>query len=128
MKRFLIILLLAICGISAKAQIVYDPFIPGQAKQQTQSQTIRTNAYSVDMYGNVEKLPIKVQVESRYNMTSIYIIECYVSDGVYGYWQRLPKVMRAEKCTPAYSQNKLEQQFMYKSMILGNSKYYYFDL
>lgn len=28
MKRFLIILVLAICGISAKAQIVYQPFIP----------------------------------------------------------------------------------------------------
>lgn len=28
MKKLLIILLLAICGISAKAQIVYQPFIP----------------------------------------------------------------------------------------------------
>lgn len=28
MKKLLIVLLLAICGISAKAQIVYQPFIP----------------------------------------------------------------------------------------------------
>lgn len=128
MKKLFIILVLAICGISAKAQIVYDPFIPGQSAQQTQTQTVRTTAYSIDTYGNIEKLPIKVQVESRYNMTSIYVVEYYMNDGVYGRWKQLPKVYKAQKCTPAYSRNVLEQQFMYKTMLYGNSKYYYFDL
>ena len=53
MKKLLIILVLAICGISAKAQIVYDPFIPGQTRQQSQAQTVRTNAYYSDSNGNV---------------------------------------------------------------------------
>ena len=92
--------MLAICGISAKAQIVYDPFIPGQAKQQTQSQTMRTNAYYSDSYGNIYKLPIKVEIQNRYNMVSIYVSEYYQNNGAQGYWYKLP----------------------------SNAKYYYFDL
>ena len=128
MKKLLIILVLAICGISAKAQIVYDPFIPGQTRQQTQAQTqtMRTNAYYSDSYGNIYKLPIKVEIQNRYNMVSIYVSEYYQNNGAQGYWYKLPSKPKASECMPAYTQNPMEKRFMYKVMI--NAKYYYFDL
>lgn len=126
MKKILIILLLAICGISAKAQIVYDPFIPGQTRQQSQAQTVRTNAYYSDSNGNVYKLPIKVDIQNRYNMVSIYVSEYYQNNGAQGYWYKLPSKPKASECMSAYAQNPMEKRFMYKVMI--NAKYYYFDL
>ncbi len=128
MKKLLIILVLAICGISAKAQIVYQPFIPGQSNQQTQAQvqTVRTNAYYSDSNGNVYKMPIKVEIRNQYNMVSIYVSEYYQNNGVQGYWHRLPSKPKAMQCMPQYAQNQLEQRFMYKVMI--NGRYYYFDI
>ena len=128
MKKLLIILVLAICGISAKAQIVYQPFIPGQTNQQTQAQvqTVRTNAYYSDSNGNVYKMPIKVEMQNQYNMVSIYVSEYYQNNGVQGYWYRLPSKPKAMQCMPQYAQNQLEQRFMYKVMI--NGRYYYFDI
>lgn len=126
MKKFLIILVLAICGISAKAQIVYDPFIPGQTRQQSQVQTTRTNAYYSDPYGNIYKLPIKVEIQNRYNSISIYVSEYYQNNGAQGYWCKLPSKPKASECMPMYAQNPMEKRFMYKVMI--NTKYYYFDL
>ena len=126
MKKLLIILLLAICGITAKAQIIYDPFIPGQTRQQTQSQTVRTNAYCVDYYGNLTKLPIKVEIQNRYNIISIKVVEYYENNGIQGYWYKIPTTPQASECMPQYSQNPLEQRFMYKVMLYN--KYYYFDL
>ena len=128
MKKLLIILVLAICGISAKAQIVYQPFIPGQTNQQTQAQvqTVRTNAYYSDSNGNVYKMPIKVEIQNQYNMVSIYVSEYYQNNGVQGYWYRLPSKPKAMQCMPQYAQNQLEQRFMYKVMI--NGRYCYFDI
>ena len=128
MKKLLIILVLAICGISAKAQIVYQPFIPGQTNQQTQAQvqTVRTNAYYSDSNGNVYKMPIKVEIRNQYNMVSIYVSEYYQNNGVQGYWYRLPSKPKAMQCMPQYAQNQLEQRFMYKVMI--NGRYCYFDI
>lgn len=127
MKKFLIILVLAICGISAKAQIIYEPFVPGQTRQQqTQGQTIQTNAYYDDGYGNVYKMPIKVQIQTKYNMTTMYVVEYYQNNGIQGYWYKLPSSPRVAECMPLYARTRLEQQFMYKAMI--NGKYYYFDL
>lgn len=128
MKKLLIILVLAICGISAKAQIVYQPFIPGQTNQQTQAQvqTVRTNAYYSDSNGNVYKMPIKVEIQNQYNMVSIYVSEYYQNNGVQGYWHRLPSKPKAMQCMPQYAQNQLEQRFMYKVMI--NGRYCYFDI
>ena len=128
MKKLLIILVLAICGISAKAQIVYQPFIPGQTNQQTQAQvqTARTNAYYSDSNGNVYKMPIKVEIRNQYNMVSIYVSEYYQNNGVQGYWYRLPSKPKAMQCMPQYAQNQLEQRFMYKVMI--NGRYCYFDI
>ena len=128
MKKLLIILVLAICGISAKAQIVYQPFIPGQTNQQTQAQvqTVRTNAYYSDSNGNVYKMPIKVEIRNQYNMVSIYVSEYYQNNGVQGYWHRLPSKPKAMQCMPQYAQNQLEQRFMYKVMI--NGRYCYFDI
>lgn len=126
MKSYLLFLVLAICGMSAKAQIVYDPFIPGQTNRQAQVQTVRTNAYYSDSNGNVYKLPIKVEIQNRYNMVSIYVSECYQNNGAQGYWYKLPSKPKASECMPAYTQNPMEKRFMYKVMI--NAKYYYFDL
>ncbi len=126
MKKFLIILALAICGISAKAQIVYEPFIPGQTRQQAQVETVRTNAYYSDYNGNIYKLPIKVEIQTQYNLTYIYVVEYYQNNGVWGDWHKLPSKPQAHECMPLYSQNQLERRFMYKAMI--NGKYYYFDL
>lgn len=126
MKKLLIILVLAICGISAKAQIVYDPFIPGQTRQQSQVQTVRTNAYYADSNGNVYKMPIKVEIRNQYNMVSIYVSEYYQNNGVQGYWYKLPSKPQARECMPQFAQNQLERRFMYKAMI--NGRYYYFDV
>lgn len=126
MKKLFIVLLLAICGISAKAQIVYDPFIPGQTRQQAQVRTVRTNAYYSDYNGNIYKLPIKVEIQTQYNLTYIYVVEYYQNNGVGGYWYKLPSKPQAHECMPLYAQNQLERRFMYKAMI--NSRYYYFDL
>lgn len=130
MKKLLIILVLAICGISAKAQgVIYEPFIPGQPRQQTQqsnTQTVRTTAYCTDYYGNLTKLPIKVEIQNRYNIVSIRVVEYYENNGIQGYWYKIPTTPQASECMPQYSHNPLERQFMYKVMIYND--YYYFDL
>lgn len=125
MKKSLIILLLAICGISAKAQIIYDPFIKGQT-QQTQSQTVRTTAYYIDYSNDICKLPIKVEIQTKYNQTYFYVVECYYNDGVQGYWCKIPMRPKVSECMPAYSENPLEKRFMYKALL--NCGWCYFDL
>lgn len=118
-------MLLTIFGVFAKAQIIYDPLINGQT-QQTQIQTVRTTAYYVDYSNDVCKLPIKVEIQTKYNQTYIYVVEYYQNNGNQGHWYKIPMRPKVSECMPAYSQNPLEKRFMYKALL--NCGWCYFDL
>ncbi len=125
MKKLLIVVLLAVCGVSAKAQIIYQSFTNGQT-QQAQVQTVRATAYCVDYYGNLNKLPIKVEIQTKYNLTYMYVVEYYQNNGIQGYWYKIATRPQVSECMPAYTQNPLEKRFMYKVFL--NQGWYYFDL
>lgn len=125
MKKLFIVLLLAVCSVSAKAQIIYQSYTQGQSSQ-VQVQTVRTTAYCLDYSGNISKLPIKVEIQTQYNLTYIYVVEYYQNNGIQGFWHKIPTRPQASECMPAYARNPLEERYMYK--VLLNQGWYYFDL
>lgn len=125
MKKLFIVLLLAICTMSAKAQIIYQSYTQGQSSQ-AQVQTVRTTAYCLDYSGNISKLPIKVEIKTQYNLTYIYVVEYYQNNGIQGFWHKILTRPQASECMPAYTRNPLEERYMYKVML--NQGWYYFDL
>lgn len=130
MKTILLMLLFAVCcSITAKAQIIYQPYTRQQQTPQANVQTVRTTAYYIDN-NQIVKVPIKVQIIEHYGITNMFVSEYYVSNGMRGGdWKEILVKGKVQQCTPMFAENKLELQFMYKcSVFTTSSQWYYFDL
>lgn len=142
----LITLMMAIASYEAKAQLVYQPFIPetssssvsvpdfsqrsrsyGGARATVQAQRFRSTAYCLlgsDRYG---KLPIVLE----YGQSGVRIVQVYLASQslVYGAsegrWVNIYPVS-VQQCYPDLSSHPLEKSFMYKASINGTM--YYFDI
>lgn len=132
MKKFILILLASIIAINAYSQggLVYRGFGVEETNR-SQSQTLKTTAYSQNRNGEIEKMPIIVEVtQTSYGTVSMKVIAAWVSNGYSGGWQ---KVMdnRVDECRPIYSSssNQMDNYFMYKAnLIVGTVRTWYFDL
>jgi len=138
MKKIVITLLVLCFGINAMAQvggIEYTPYTPGQSQMnsRSQAQTYSVTAYQLDYYGNLSSMQIRVAVyssaQSSYALGSqpeMRVVSRYSRTGLSGGgWQELPTKPRVYQCS-AYSQDPMEQRFMYKAYI--GSDYVYFNL
>lgn len=140
MKRLLTVLFALVLGTVAFAQVggvVYNPFNPqtqGQSKRgdSSRSQVYSTTAYSINSYGKISSMQIRVavtqsaasyggSVSERMNVAAIYSRSGLAG----GYWQPLPTRPDVYQCSE-YSNNRLEQQFMY--MAMAGDGWVYFNL
>ena len=137
MKR-IIILLAMMLSTSAFAQvggIEFTPYTSGQSQMnsRSQAQTYSVTAYQLDYYGNLSSMQIRVAVmssaQSSYALGSqpeMRVIARYSRTGLSGgRWYELPTMPRVYQCS-YYSQDPMEQRFMYKAYI--GSNYVYFNL
>ena len=137
MKRIMILLAMML-STSAFAQvggIEFTPYTSGQSQMNTRSQvqTYSVTAYQLDYYGNLSSMQIRVAVmsssQSTYALGSqpeMRVVSRYSRTGLSGGgWQELPTKPRVYQCS-AYSQDPMEQRFMYKAYI--GSDYVYFNL
>lgn len=137
MKRIMILLAMML-STSAFAQvggIEFTPYTSGQSQMNTRSQvqTYSVTAYQLDYYGNLSSMQIRVAVysstQSTYALGSqpeMRVVSRYSRTGLSGGgWQELPTKPRVYQCS-AYSQDPMEQRFMYKAYI--GSNYVYFNL
>lgn len=138
MKKIVITLLVLCFGINAMAQvggIEFTPYTSGQSQMNTrpQAQTYSVTAYQLDYYGNLSSMQIRVAVysstQSTYALGSqpeMRVIARYSRTGYSGgRWYELPTKPMVYQCG-AYSQDPMEQRFMYKAYI--GSNYVYFNL
>lgn len=138
MKKNVITLLVLCFGINAMAQvggIEFTPYTSGQSQMNTrpQAQTYSVTAYQLDYYGNLSSMQIRVAVysstQSTYALGSqpeMRVIARYSRTGYSGgRWYELPTKPMVYQCG-AYSQDPMEQRFMYKAYI--GSDYVYFNL
>lgn len=137
MKRIMILLAMML-STSAFAQvggIEFTPYTSGQSQMNTRSQvqTYSVTAYQLDYYGNLSSMQIRVAVysstQSTYALGSqpeMRVIARYSRTGYSGgRWYELPTKPMVYQCG-AYSQDPMEQRFMYKAYI--GSDYVYFNL
>lgn len=137
MKRIMILLAMML-STSAFAQvggIEFTPYTSGQSQMNTrpQAQTYSVTAYQLDYYGNLSSMQIRVAVmsssQSTYALGSqpeMRVIARYSRTGYSGgRWYELPTKPMVYQCS-AYSQDPMEQRFMYKAYI--GSDYVYFNL
>ena len=137
MKR-IIILLAMMLSTSAFAQvggIEFTPYTSGQSQMnsRSQAQTYSVTAYQLDYYGNLSSMQIRVAVyssaQSSYALGSqpeMRVVARYSMTGFSGGgWQELATKPRVYQCS-YYSQDPMEQRFMYKAYV--GSNYVYFNL
>ena len=138
MKKLIISLLVLLFGINAMAQvggIGYTPYTPGQSQTNTrsQAQVYSVTAYQLDYYGNLSSVQIRVAVmnssQSSYALSSgpeMRVVAIYSRTGLAGgRWQELPTKPMVYQCS-YYSQDPMEQRFMYKASI--GVGYVYFNM
>ena len=138
MKKLIISLLVISFGINALAQvggIEYSPYTPGQSQMDSRSQvqTQSVTAYQLDYYGYLSSVQIRVSVvrssQSSYaigTQPEMRVVAVYSRTGLAGgRWQELPTKPMVYQCS-YYSQDPMEQRFMYKASI--GVGYVYFNM
>ena len=138
MKKLIISLLVLSFGINAMAQvggIEYNPYTRGQSQTNSRPQvsTRSVTAYQLDYYGNLSSMQIRVSVmnssQSAYALSSgpeMRVVAVYSRGGYTGgRWQELPTKPMVYQCS-YYSQDPMEQRFMYKASI--GTGYVYFNM
>lgn len=115
--------------------IEYTPYTPGQSQMNSrpQVQTQSVTAYQLDYYGNLSSVQIRVAVmnssQSSHALSSgpeMRVVAIYSRTGLAGgRWQELPTKPMVYQCS-YYSQDPMEQRFMYKASI--GAGYVYFNM
>ena len=138
MKRILLLMFSIAFAATAMAQvggIEYTPYTPGQSQMNSRSQvqTQSVTAYQLDYYGNLSSVQIRVSVvrssQSSYTLgtqAEMRVVAIYSRTGLAGgRWQELPTKPMVFQCS-YYSQDPMEQRFMYKASI--GAGYVYFNM
>ncbi len=137
MKRLftLMALMLSLSAFAQVGGIEFTPYTSGQSQMNSrpQVQTQSVTAYQLDYYGNLSSMQIRVALmnssQSSYALGSqpeMRVIARYSRTGLSGgRWYELPTMPRVYQCS-YYSQDPMEQRFMYKAYI--GSNYVYFNL
>ena len=132
MKRIVIILIiLSASVVTARAQdLIYRGFNQQESyNDRSSTQTVSATAYSRDSYGNLVKMPIRIQLTTNaYGQTTARVVQKYVSNGLGGGWAKVLTSGQIQQCQSIFatSGNSLENSFMYKVSI--DTRTWYFDM